>query len=345
MNYDDDCLYEDKHMDTDIYDMLADEDTSDVDNTLAVCATARAGIEKAGFSVLETFTPGAEGFTFACIENKTRENVVIKAGQRGGTVTEAHILRNINHPVIIRLMGTFTYNSFTCLVLPRYKTDLYCYLSDRRRIAICDMLSIERSVLRAIQYLHENRIIHRDVKAENIFINHPGDVCLGDFGAACYPVDITQNKYYGWAGTIATNAPELLARDPYGPAVDIWSAGIVLFEMATCHDSLFEKDGLDGDCDSDRQIKLIIRRTGVHPSEFPIDAQATLDEIYRTCQKTSRKPGTRPTWTNLYELPLELEYLICKMLAFDAHKRPSAKALLDFAAFYDIPDPYPNPTN
>nr|WJM99317.1 serine/threonine protein kinase US3 [Human alphaherpesvirus 3] len=334
----------DVNMDIQSFNIFDGVHETEAEASVALCAEARVGINKAGFVILKTFTPGAEGFAFACMDSKTCEHVVIKAGQRQGTATEATVLRALTHPSVVQLKGTFTYNKMTCLILPRYRTDLYCYLAAKRNLPICDILAIQRSVLRALQYLHNNSIIHRDIKSENIFINHPGDVCVGDFGAACFPVDINANRYYGWAGTIATNSPELLARDPYGPAVDIWSAGIVLFEMATGQNSLFERDGLDGNCDSERQIKLIIRRSGTHPNEFPINPTSNLRRQYiGLAKRSSRKPGSRPLWTNLYELPIDLEYLICKMLSFDARHRPSAEVLLNHSVFQTLPDPYPNP--
>ena len=80
-------------------------------------------------------------------------------------------------------------------------------------------------------YLHQNRILHRDLKPQNILIQK--DVIkLGDFGFA-KKMSATSNFLNSIKGTPLYIAPEILLARPYNHKVDVWSLGIILFELAT----------------------------------------------------------------------------------------------------------------
>ncbi len=103
---------------------------------------------------------------------------------------------------------------------------------------LCDSMLCDFSfqILTAIDFLHSHGIVHRDCKLENVVVmTQAGDTVLKliDLGFSDY-FDVTgQNLLQDFCGSPDYAAPELLHRNPYGPAVDVWAFGVMLFLMAT----------------------------------------------------------------------------------------------------------------
>ena len=93
-----------------------------------------------------------------------------------------------------------------------------------------------KQLLTALSDLHALGIMHRDIKTDNILIREPNDeLVLCDFGMSKLVSDPQNHRGSAWVGTPALQAPELVLKsEKYDFSIDIWGAGVVLYEMLTC---------------------------------------------------------------------------------------------------------------
>ncbi|ASW27109.1 serine/threonine protein kinase US3 [Beluga whale alphaherpesvirus 1] len=299
-------------------------------------ALAAAGSLRA--TILTTLQPGSEGHVFVALHPLLRRQVVLKIGPADLALFEATLLKKLRHPNVIELLDVHTHARCLCMIFPRYVGDLYTLLSTNDRpFSERDAVSIIRAVLEGLRYVHGRRIIHRDVKTENILINDPTHVCISDFGAACEAGRTP--KHHGLAGTMETNAPEILARAAYDAKVDVWSTGLVFFELVAYPRVLF-----DGDEDSApetrqgcrAQLRRIIEALEVHPLEFPREEACRLN-MFRAHATATRPPFSRYPCISALSLPVDVEHCLHKMLTFSFRARPTAAELLTHPLFAHSP--------
>ncbi|ELA41673.1 CAMK/CAMKL/KIN1 protein kinase [Vittaforma corneae ATCC 50505] len=137
----------------------------------------------------------------------------------------------LDHPHIIKLLDFLYSDSYFFLVFEYVKgNQLYDIILKETRISEERARKYFRQVLSAIDYIHRNSIVHRDLKIENIIIDHNDNVKLLDFGLS----NFYDNKNFlkTFCGSLYFAAPELLLGHTYnGPEVDIWSLGVILYVM------------------------------------------------------------------------------------------------------------------
>ena len=80
----------------------------------------------------------------------------------------------------------------------------------------------------AVYFIHENNLVHRDIKPENLLLDEDGTVKLCDFG---WCVELSMGNRQTFCGTYEYMAPEIIREKPYNQSIDIWSLGILLYEL------------------------------------------------------------------------------------------------------------------
>jgi eukaryotic-like serine/threonine-protein kinase len=152
--------------------------------------------------------------------------------------TERQIQARLGHPNITRLLdGGTTDDGLTYFVMEfieGYPLTKYC---DSRQLSITDRLKLFRKICDAVSYAHQNLIVHRDLKPDNILVTAEGTPKLLDFGLAKIlevPADGSDpTMTMVRMGTPAYSSPEQILGEPVGIATDVYSLGVVLYELLT----------------------------------------------------------------------------------------------------------------
>lgn len=139
-----------------------------------------------------------------------------------------------------------------------------------------DILKLGIDICRALEYCKNFNIIHRDIKPENIFISPSGDYKLGDFGIARTAEKTTNGM--SKKGTYTYMAPEVYKGETYGPSVDIYSLGIVLYRLVNGNRAPFLPAFPAPISHSDRE-NSIARRIGGEKIPVPMIGEGKLSEI------------------------------------------------------------------
>jgi NIMA (never in mitosis gene a)-related kinase len=161
--------------------------------------------------------------------------------QQKNALLEAEILKSLNHPYIICFKDVIIENNpqskSTLNIIMDYANGGDLSQKIREQKETKNKPFPERTILEwftqiclAIKHIHDRKIIHRDIKSQNIFLTQNGKVKLGDFGIArC--LDKTMEKALTVVGTPYYLSPEIINNEPYDFKSDIWSLGVLLYEM------------------------------------------------------------------------------------------------------------------
>ncbi|XP_039238663.1 uncharacterized protein LOC113990269 isoform X4 [Pipra filicauda] len=189
------------------------------------------------YTLQQIIGQGTFGTVFRGVDIATGGQVAIKKiflrdrkNKRALVVTEVVVLSSMRHPSIIHYIDSYLFNEELWLVTEYVEG---CTLGDVISIQALEeemIASISRECLKALDFLHSNRVIHRDIKSDNILLGVDGSVKLIDFGL-CTWLQPRQKTWRSFFATPFYMASELLRRDRYDAKVDIWALGIMALEM------------------------------------------------------------------------------------------------------------------
>jgi serine/threonine protein kinase len=146
---------------------------------------------------------------------------------------EVEVWLHMNHPNVIKMHNVFESGEKLCLVLDYADGgDLKSILSNTGPLSDAAARRYFTQIIDAIDYIHSQNAVHRDLKPENVLVDGDGHLKVTDFGLSRLVEGngLMSSK----CGTPSYVAPEVFMSDEYaGPPVDVWSAGVILFEMLT----------------------------------------------------------------------------------------------------------------
>lgn len=151
-------------------------------------------------------------------------------------VRELNYNRKFKSPYIVRYYGTFLDESSSSIhICMEYMgggslDSIYKIFKERDgRLSEKPLGRIAFSVLKGLAYLNENKVMHRDIKPQNILLDHQGNVKLCDFGVSG---DVVNSLATTFTGTSFYMAPERIKNEPYTISCDVWSVGLTVLEGA-----------------------------------------------------------------------------------------------------------------
>jgi serine/threonine protein kinase len=219
--------------------------------------------------------------------------LIPKAGKKESEIKglrqEIDILKTLRHTNIIQMVDAFETSSDFCVVTEFAQGELFEILESDTSLSEKVVQSIARQLVGALHYLHSNRIIHRDMKPQNILIAADGTVKLCDFGFARA---MSQDTFVltSIKGTPLYMAPELVQEKPYTPAVDIWSMGVILYELFVGKPPFYTTSIY-------KLIKQIVNESPKYTSAMSEDFRSFLEGVLQ------KDPKKRLGWPDLLQHP------------------------------------------
>ena len=190
-----------------------------------------------GYKIIDLLGSGGMAEVYRAIDLQSGKVVAIKILKeeklKGRFLNEAKVHSQLKHKNITEMYELTEFEGKPCIIMEYVQgNDLDELIKYKGRLSIDEAMNIFNQLLSAIIYLHKKGIIHRDLKPGNIKVKSGGEVKLMDFGIAKDPYS-PKLTIVGFAiGTIEYMSPEQLFGTP-GKTSDIWSLGVLLFEMIT----------------------------------------------------------------------------------------------------------------
>ncbi|XP_056356723.1 fibrous sheath CABYR-binding protein-like isoform X1 [Oenanthe melanoleuca] len=188
------------------------------------------------YTELENIGSGAFGEVCRAFDNARRREVAIKKINLHGLrmeelkVNELMVMRKNRSPNLVNCFDCYLVDQELWLVMEYMDGGTLSDVISQTYLSEDEMAAVSLQCLQGLDFLHVNHVIHQNVKSSNILLRTDGSVKLADFDlfAQLTPEESRQSSV---AVTSGWMAPEVMAGQPYGPKVDIWSLGIVGIEM------------------------------------------------------------------------------------------------------------------
>lgn len=287
------------------------------------------------YAKIEKIGEGTYGVVYKGRHKSTGQVVAMKKirleneeeGVPSTAIREISLLKELQHPNVVRLQDVLMQDSRLYLIFEFLSMDLKKYLDTIPSGQYMDTMLVKSylyQIFQGIVFCHTRRVLHRDLKPQNLLIDNKGVIKLADFGLA-RAFGIPVRVYTHEVVTLWYRAPEvLLGSLRYSTPVDVWSIGTIFAEMAT------KKPLFHGDSEID-QLFRIFRALGTPNNEIWPEVESLQD--YKNTFPKWKAGGLANHVKNISQDGLDL---LAKTLIYDPAKRIAAKEALNHPYFDDL---------
>ncbi|XP_046878639.1 LOW QUALITY PROTEIN: cyclin-dependent kinase 17 [Hypomesus transpacificus] len=299
----------------------------------------RVSLSEIGFGKLETYIKLdklGEG-TYATVfkgRSKLTDNLVAlkeirlehEEGAPCTAIREVSLLKDLKHANIVTLHDIVHTEKSLTLVFEYLDKDLKQYMDDCGNIMSMHNVKIFLfQILRGLSYCHKRKVLHRDLKPQNLLINEKGELKLADFGLA-RAKSVPTKTYSNEVVTLWYRPPDvLLGSSEYSTQIDMWGVGCIFYEMAAGR-PLFPGSTVED------ELHLIFRLLGT-PSEENWSGISSIEE-FKSYKFPKYKP--QPFINHAPRLDSEGIELVLSFLRFESKKRISAEESMKHAYFKSL---------
>ncbi|XP_068688435.1 RAC-gamma serine/threonine-protein kinase-like [Montipora capricornis] len=246
------------------------------------------------FHLLKVLGKGTFGKVILAKNKNTEEVVALKILKKSvilakeeveHTLTENRVLKTMVHPFLTALRCSFQTKERLVFVMEYVNGgELFFHLSKERVFSEDRSRFYSSEIVLAVKYLHEKKVVYRDLKLENLLLDSDGHIKIADFGLC--KEDITHGATTKtFCGTPEYLAPEVLEDNDYGPAVDWWGVGVVMYEMMCGRLPFYNRD-------HETLFELILTEDVKFPSRISDRAKNVLSGLLE--KNPSRRLGGSP---------------------------------------------------
>ncbi|KAM4626561.1 striated muscle preferentially expressed protein kinase-like [Discoglossus pictus] len=213
--------------------------------------TLRQGVPQKPYTFLDEKARGRFGVIRECKENATGKHFMAKIipyepENKQSVLQEYEVLKCLHHQRILSLHEAYITPRYLVLISENCtgRELLYC-LVERFRYSEDDVVNYLLQILQGLEYLHEQKILHLDIKPENIIVSYMNTVKIIDFGSAQSFNPLVLRQLEKRVGTLEYMSPEMLKGDPIGAAADIWGIGVLTYIMLSGRSPFYELDPVE----------------------------------------------------------------------------------------------------
>lgn len=230
--------------------------------------------------------------------------------QKEEALNEVHVLKAMRHPYIVTYRESFMDKRCLCIVMDYADGgDMYRKIAKQKQLGKgfpeSNIMDWFVQICLAIKHIHDRKILHRDLKTQNVFLTSKGEVKIGDFGIA----RVLQHTYDCAQTAIGTPyylSPEICQEQPYNQKSDIWSLGCILYEMVTLRHA-FDSSNMKG-----LVVKILKGTYPAIPSCYSQNLKELIEEMLQ------KDPHKRPSVKKILEkefLSSRISHLLSQTVA------------------------------